>query len=298
MNSTHSLVCDSGSDVAREVYGQLDQAFLGQEVGLSSLPIHRAYSHHFSNRGGGTRMKMALGCGSLLGLNLETSCALAASVECLHNASLVQDDLQDKSSIRRGRQTVASKFGVDVALGLTNRLVSAAFVCVANGATVSTMQKLFLQVHQAIAETVDGQTSEFLGDLEDLTVASQLEASGKKSGPLFALALELPLISAGHHESLAVAHRAGIHFGLGYQIIDDLKDQAADASTGNVRNLVLMMKGRALGRDQSAETRAAELAHTLLHDSAEMAGRLPQNSGAPLIALVEAHLPFLRAYCS
>jgi heptaprenyl diphosphate synthase len=42
--------------------------------------------------------------------------ALAAAVEALHNATLVHDDIIDKSKVRRGLPTISAQFGEDVAV--------------------------------------------------------------------------------------------------------------------------------------------------------------------------------------
>lgn len=280
---------------SREVSSHIERAFFGDQSAIPGQPIHAAYTYHFQNPGGGTRMKLALRCASLLGIDFDTSCRLAASVECLHNASLIQDDLQDRSLSRRGRQTVAVKFGNDVALGLTNRLVTSAFVCVSSDSMAPRIGDLIQKIHQAVAETVDGQTSELLSGPEPRTMEARLASSVQKSGPLFSLALELPLILAGYEDHLALARQAAMQFGLGYQILDDLTDQERDAAAGSAGNLVLAMRAEAGNDGESAELRAANLARDLLLSAAEKAGRLPQNSGSALIDLVNDHLTPLSA---
>ncbi len=232
-------------------------------------------------------MRLALACSSALGLDLASACALAASVECLHNASLVQDDLQDRSEIRRGQVPVAMKFGPDVALGLTNRLVSAAFVSITTDPLLPSAAALIRQLHLAIAETVDGQTQELLGITDLDSINQRLNAAMKKSGPLFALSLELPLIAAGHHEHVDTAHQAALQFGLGYQIIDDLEDQASDAAVGSDGNIVLAIRAEHTGDPHTAEQRAARIARDAIENAATLASRLPMQSGMPLIHLIE-----------
>ena len=85
-----------------------------------------ALKYHLSSGGQRTRASLSLACSKALGLSVADATALAATVECLHNASLVQDDLQDGSSLRRSKVPVWKRYGTDTALCLTDLLISAA----------------------------------------------------------------------------------------------------------------------------------------------------------------------------
>jgi len=262
------------------------KSFFGRdEPPNSDNPIHAAYRHHFSTRGGGTRIRLTHHCAKHLGIGESDCRRLAAAVECLHNASLVQDDLQDYSTFRRGQPSVVAKFGKDVALGLTDSLITTAFVCVSEISNHSVLPDLIGQIHRAVSETAEGQTTELSSGFGSQSIDARLTAAKKKSGPLFALALELPLIVAGNQESLPDAHEAACLFGLGYQVLDDLKDQRSDAENEINGNLVLAMMSDS--PDISAETRAIELAQRLLHNAILKAEDLPQGVGTPLIDLVK-----------
>ena len=274
----------------------VSDAFFGDEPIQPTHPIHAAYLHHFKNPGGGARARLAQRCAALLGIAEERGAWIAAAVECLHNASLVQDDLQDKSQSRRGRASVVEEFGVHIALGLTDRLITTSFVCLARVSLVTALPGLIRQVHRAVAETVDGQTSELSQGMGMCSLDSRLAAAKKKSGPLFALAIELPLILANQQKHLETAHHGACLFGLGYQILDDLTDQAADADSSSQGNLVLAMKSDAAG--EPAQAVAARLARRLLGNAIVQAERLPLGAGGPLIELATALFPKLDAFDS
>ena len=59
--------------------------------------LAEALDHHWSARGKQVRAHIALSCAGALGLDRLVAETLAASIECLHNASLIQDDLQDRT---------------------------------------------------------------------------------------------------------------------------------------------------------------------------------------------------------
>ena len=294
MALTDMLERAAGFESTENALALVSDAFFGDEPIQPAHPIHAAFLHHFKNPGGGARARLAQRCAALLGIAEDDGAWLAAAVECLHNASLVQDDLQDKSQFRRGRESVVGKFGVHIALGLTDRLITTSFVCLARVSLMTALPGLIRQVHRAVAETVDGQTSELSPRLGECSLDSRLAAAKKKSGPLFALAIELPLILANQQNHLETAHHGACLFGLGYQILDDLTDQAADAESSSQGNLVLAMKSDAAG--EPAQAVAARLARHLLGDAIVQAEKLPLGAGRPLIELAEALFPKLDAF--
>lgn len=286
----------TGSGFSETVASLLRVSFFAGELVDVDRQIHAAFIHHFQNPGGGARGNLTYRCASLLGLGDANGGCLAAAVECLHNASLVQDDLQDQSPLRRGRESVVAKFGADVALGLADRLITAAFVCLSEARPSKALPAMILRIHHAVSETLDGQTSELSGNSDGASLDSRLVAASQKSGPLFALALELPLILAREQDSLEAAHRAACQFGLGYQILDDLTDQVDDAESASNGNLVLAMDKDSPGN--SAQSKAARLARRLLQDAVTGAGGLPRGAGGPLIELAERLLPQLDVFDS
>lgn len=296
MASGNSLVAASPFAFTDNVYALIERSFLGSGGPEAISPIQAAFRHHFSVRGGGSRIRLTRKCAEALSLITEDSCSLASVVECLHNASLVQDDLQDRSAFRRGQPTVVDRFGADVALGLTDRLITTAFACLSHVSDSSRLPSLIAQINRAVSETVEGQTSELAESLSGRSVDGHLSAARKKSGPLFALSLELPLILAGHPDAVEAAHEAACRFGLGYQILDDLKDQTSDRADGCSGNIVFAMK-KNHGSNCPART-AAGMAKHLLQDASVRAKHLPLACGEPLVELVCLLSPQIDAFNS
>jgi geranylgeranyl pyrophosphate synthase len=239
----------------------------------------RAYRHHFETVGRQMRPKLAISASKRLELCEDDAVLLAAGIEALHNASLVQDDMQDGALTRRDRPSVHNVFGPAVALSLTNRLIASAMTLIADA---SQGKQLVAAVNRAIQLTCEGQTRDLDPD-GDHSVDGLMQTARLKSGPLFALSLELPLIAANHRESLATAHDAACRFGLGYQIFDDLKDREVDrlqVADANIVNALAREFGEAL-----AMQKARELAEADLIQSVDQASKLPMGSGAALVEL-------------
>lgn len=200
-----------------------------------------AYDHHMASGGGRSRARLTLSAAEVLPGVLVDAPYLAASVELLHNASLIQDDLQDRSESRRGERAVWQKFGTNTAIGLTDLLISGSYLVLADIQHRDALPALMGRMHDAIAVTLRGQTEDLRGH-PSRGIEQCLEVAERKSGPLFALSLELPLLVAGFTEWIPKAHRAACHFGLGYQINDDLKDSQDDLLGGAKANVALLLE--------------------------------------------------------
>lgn len=260
-------------------------------------PLDEGFAHHFKALGGQTRARFALECCQKLGIGARDAEIIAASIEALHNASLVLDDVQDNSATRRGHASVAHEHGDNVAIGLAHRLVATSFECLTNLSQSNLLGLMIKQINRAIADTIDGQTYDLRADRSNTSLEENLESAKNKSGPLFALAFELPLIFAKLEEYLPFAHQAACQFGLGYQIIDDLKDRASDKAGGQNSNIALVMElteGTASKHDAVAKT--VQLGFDCLTDAREQSRALPSGSGESLVWASERLLTQLEAF--
>lgn len=264
------------TDKMAEVFVRIEESFNSHSSDRTNAMVLGAFRHHFGNKGKATRAAASLLASDALGIDEVDAVAMAAAVETLHNASLIQDDFQDGTLTRRGAPSVHALYGADVALGLATQLISSAFVSLCSAGLGSKIPDLVRRVHHAIGVTVSGQTSPSESPTQRSVEELKCDARNK-SGPLFALAVELPLIAASYSSALPKAHEAGCLFGLGYQLFDDLKDREADALDPNDSNIV-----NALARsstDTEAAMHAVLLAKTYLGRSSELFGELPCHCG-------------------
>jgi geranylgeranyl diphosphate synthase type II len=241
--------------------------------------LHRAISYHQAVPGSEARAKLCIHAGNALGISDEATVGLAAAVETLHNASLIQDDLQDNDATRRGRAAVWKKFGRDIAINATDLLLSNAFALAASAGPLHA-RKLVTTMNQAVARTLQGQTSD-LNYEQQTNLDDAIAIAKEKSGALFSLSLELPLIMADHQQSLSLAREIGMLFGIGYQIFDDLLDRDSDRLSGKRANIALMIEETAMKKYKADS--AEELAYYFLSEAASGAADLPSSCGDLLI---------------
>lgn len=260
-----------------------------QPTGVAEDSVSAAFSHHFAALGKQTRATLALIAGHHLGLNEADSTRIAACVEILHNASLVQDDLQDRALCRRNQPTIHSLYGEPIALGLTMRLVATAFQSIQSFGDDTTRARLFAHVQKALSRTISGQNRDLEPDRQR-SFADLLRIAEDKSGPLFALSLQLPLVAANFTDYSSLAAEAACKFGLGYQMLDDVKDREIDRlqpADSNIVNALMRLEGH---DENTAVGEVEALAARHLKTSARLARELPNRSGSGLQALSQSLL--------
>ncbi|MEM1221395.1 MAG: polyprenyl synthetase family protein [Verrucomicrobiota bacterium] len=242
-----------------------------------------AFDHHFRLPGKQMRSRVCLQASESLGLDYKTSIQLAATVEALHNASLILDDFQDGALERRGSPSVCALFGRDVALTLTLRLTTAAFICLTSTPDTGYLSQLVKELHRVVTETSIGQTRDL--DVTRETTAEDLKVTASlKSGPLFGLSISLPLIATGQHEHVDQTYKIAKLFGLGYQILDDVSDTTGDSLQAADSNLVNCWS-KDLGKDM-AKAYALESAEKYLNKAKLLATEMPDGCGAAIIGLI------------
>ena len=256
---------------------------LAEKTALAELSpgsaLHDAIRYQYRTPGSEARAALCLSASLALGLTDESAVRLAASVETLHNASLIQDDLQDRDALRRGKTAIWKQFGPDIAINATDLLIATAFELVASASSGSA-HRLVSTMSRAIARTLQGQTKD-LDAGRGLNVEQAIAVAKEKSGPLFSLSLELPLVLSGHFYFLSMAREAGAAFGIGYQIFDDMHDCTRDRESGNLSNLALLARSSGDSELLSMES-AEDLAHHYLQEAASGAAALPDGCGALL----------------
>lgn len=273
--STHSALDPRISSVEEKI------RTLCVEPGRKDDIYRTALISHLGAGGQRTRAHVSLSCSTALNLLDSDSIVLAASVELLHNASLIQDDLQDRARTRRGASTVWCEHGTDCAIGLTDLMIAAAFRALGEVSDPIVIPGLIENLYRAISVTLRGQTDDLSGEWASLEGA--LSVARRKSGPLFALALELPLYLSGRQEFLGQAFEAAEAFGLGYQIYDDIVDLDEDRATESRSNTVLALEISLPPAEARASARLLALQH--LQASGSMARGLPEGCGQALTDL-------------
>lgn len=171
-----------------------------------------------------TRAALALAVAREAGLPCGIAVALAASAQAIHEASLLLDDVNDRSPVRRGRPSAWARFGGDLATLAGVRLLATAqrqVLALASGGEVP------VSVVDCMASTVeralDGQATELSAPARDWEGYDWIVS--RKTGALIALPVALPMLAAGvDDERIAALSGLAHRIGVAYQMADDIRD--------------------------------------------------------------------------
>ena len=145
-----------------------------------------------------------------------------ASVELLHLASLVHDNIIDGTELRRGKETAHKKWGTQVAVLVGDYVLSQSMRCVID----EQEGDVPVIISDAADKLIVGEIMELdhCGELS-LSRATYNEIIDGKTAALIEAAARIGGIMAGFDKPLIdECAKMGAHFGLAFQIIDDLLD--------------------------------------------------------------------------
>jgi geranylgeranyl pyrophosphate synthase len=177
---------------------------------------------------GGKRLRPALAllAGKFGQYDLELLVPLAASIELLHTATLVHDDVIDNAATRRGRPTVNSLFRNTTTIMVGDYMFAHAADFVARTGNVRVI-RLFSQTLMAITRGEIRQDMTAFDARQ--TVDHYLQRISGKTASLFAAACEGGAVVTGATEDRVQALREyGHNLGMAFQIVDDILDFMGD----------------------------------------------------------------------
>ena len=242
-----------------------------------------AVQHHLAAGGRRVRARICLDAGTRLGLSEADAVMLATACELLHNASLVHDDLIDRSAVRRDSGSIWLLFGKTTAVCAGDLLLASAYAALAGFSATRHIPALLTCMHRRTREVVCGQVAEKgAGSSHALSPSAYEELAKGKSASLLSLALELPLIAASQPGSLDTAYAAAAAFSVTYQIADDLVDACQDESEDSL-NVVQVIESQGVSAAQ-ARRLAMQRAELQMDLAIQEAEKLPLACGASFIA--------------
>jgi octaprenyl-diphosphate synthase len=180
-------------------------------------------SHYIINAGGKRiRPRLLLLFADAFGFEGQARYELAATVEFIHTATLLHDDVVDESSLRRGRSTANAIFGNAASVLVGDFLYSRAFQMM-----VSINQMRVLDVLADATNTIaEGEVLQLMNMHDpDLAVDEYLRVIRFKTAKLFEASARLGAILGGAPAAIEESCAAyGRSLGTAFQLVDDLLD--------------------------------------------------------------------------
>ena len=245
----------------------------------SKVPLIPELAGHIIAAGGKRlRPMLTLATARLCGHEGDRHLGLAASVEFIHTATLLHDDVVDESMLRRGRGTANAIWGNQPSVLVGDFLFTRAFQLMVEDGSLEVLDIL----STASALIAEGEVAQLITSNDTSTTEqAYLDVIRGKTAQLFAAAARVGAVVADRPRAEADALESyGMNLGIAFQLVDDALDYAArqaelgktvgdDFREGKITLPVILafMRGsedercfwrRALEGDEQTETDLAE----------------------------------------
>lgn len=190
----------------------------GSDVGM----IPQVANHLISSGGKRLRPMLTLATAQMSGYKGSHHVTLAASVEFMHTATLLHDDVVDQSDMRRGKLAARMLWGNEASVLVGDFLLGQAFRMMVETGSMGALDVL------SNAATVIAE-----GEVMQLATAKNLETTEdeyltvirSKTAALFGAACEVGPIISNQESSIISAFRSyGTNLGIAFQLVDDTLD--------------------------------------------------------------------------
>ena len=199
---------------------------------LARTNLIQDVTYHIINSGGKRlRPTLLILVAKLFGYQGVRHINLAASVEFIHTATLLHDDVVDHSDLRRGRPTANQRWDNKSSILVGDFLFSQAFCLMSEDSDIQVL-RILSKAASIIAEGEVTQLSS-IANLE-LSIDNYLKIIAAKTAELFAAACQVGAVIAVDDQVLQQAmYNFGLNLGMAFQIIDDVLDyMASQAAMG------------------------------------------------------------------
>ena len=177
---------------------------------------------------GGKRVRpvLTLAGARLCGYEGERQVRLAASVEFIHTATLLHDDVVDESMLRRGRDSANAVWGNQSSVLVGDFLFARAFELMVVDGSLRVLKIL----SRASAVIAEGEVMQLLTTNDtETSEEAYLDVIRAKTATLFAAAARIGAVIADRPRVEEEALESyGMNLGIAFQLIDDVLDYSAD----------------------------------------------------------------------
>ena len=248
------------------------QAAVAHSQAQHYAELHKMMRYHMGWEGEGAGPKatgkrvrplLVLLSNAAAGGKWQNALPAAAAVELVHNFSLVHDDIEDNSPLRRGRPTVWKIWGLAQAINTGDTLFTLAHLEIFE-LRRSVSAEIILEAANLLQQTCVHLTQGQFLDIsyenrDDLTLDDYWPMVSGKTAALLAACTELGAVVAGSDTTIRCAYRNfGRDLGLAFQALDDYLGIWGDVSeTGKSAASDLVEGKKSLpvlyGRQQNGE---------------------------------------------
>jgi octaprenyl-diphosphate synthase len=208
-------------DLTRQDMGSVNELILSK-AGSDVTMIPEVANHLISSGGKRLRPMLTLAAAKLFGYAGDGHVKLAMSVEFMHTATLLHDDVVDESDMRRGKKTARIIWGNQASVLVGDFLLGQAFRVMVEVGSLEALDIL----SGAAAVIAEGEVLQLsVAKNVETTEDEYLEVIKAKTAALFSAAAEVgPVIAKTTRNDRAAMRSYGTNLGLAFQLVDDALD--------------------------------------------------------------------------
>jgi octaprenyl-diphosphate synthase len=216
-----SALIDRLSELVAEEMGRVNTTILSR-TGSEVAMIPEVANHLIASGGKRLRPMLTLAMADLAGYGGDGHIKLAASVEFMHTATLLHDDVVDESELRRGRAAARVLWGNEASVLVGDFLLGQAFKMMVEVGSLRALEIL----SSAAAVIAEGEVMQLAAAKNTATTEDEyLCVIRAKTAELFAAACEVGPALAGLAKAEQAACRSfGMNLGIAFQLVDDALD--------------------------------------------------------------------------
>ena len=190
--------------------------------------IPEVANHLISSGGKRLRPILTLATAGLCGYAGEGHVKLAASVEFMHTATLLHDDVVDGSDMRRGKAAARMLWGNEASVLVGDFLLGQAFKMMVEVGSLQCLDVL----SSAAAIIAEGEVMQLSAAKDTQTTEdAYLAVIRAKTAALFAAACEVgPILAQRPKAEIEACRGYGANLGIAFQLIDDALDYGGSAA--------------------------------------------------------------------
>ncbi len=222
-------------DLLREinapVKARLEEIFKRRKA---PFEVYGLLSEFLSTNGKLLRPALCLVSCKAVGGNPKDAVPAAAAIEMFHNFTLIHDDIEDCSQMRRGKPCMHVKYGTPLALNAGDGLFMMVWqeaLRLSGDRKMAAQEKLL----SSFTEVLEGQALElgwYHSNKWDVTEAEYRQVVGGKTGALIAASCEVGgMLGGGNRQECRALSEFGRGIGIGFQIVDDVLNIIGNENT-------------------------------------------------------------------
>jgi octaprenyl-diphosphate synthase len=205
------------------------ETIIAQNIQAPFAPLAEMGAYLAASRGKRLRPTLLLLLSKVLGYSGRLDAHFAAIYEFIHTATLIHDDIVDQALLRRGRASLSSRWGPELAVLMGDRV----FIMAMHLAVREGWSPVIPLISDTTLRLIEGELIQSHRKW-DLTLRrdDNLEIIKNKTAYLFSACAQTPaLLAESPPEVLKACEAYGLNLGIAFQMVDDCLDFVSDEAT-------------------------------------------------------------------